>query len=134
MRGKQKGQPVLLTKMTQGRPELVAASYDPDNARKELGCAIIMHDYPLSIVGHIGFRRYSAALQPLFSSSLSKHYQEEILKFMNVRNQLFRRCWILMMEELPLHQICGQQEIRRRDIWQSLHTVLMALGLYKVLF
>ncbi|KAJ1406851.1 putative zinc finger BED domain-containing protein RICESLEEPER [Sesbania bispinosa] len=66
MRGQNKGQPVLLTKMTKGRQELVAASYDPDNARKELGCAIIMHDYPLSIVEHIGFRRYSAALQPAF--------------------------------------------------------------------
>ncbi|KAJ1418042.1 Zinc finger, BED-type [Sesbania bispinosa] len=80
MRGQQKGQPVLLTKMTQGRPELVAASYDPDNARKELGCAIIMHDYPLSIVEHIGFRRYSAALQPLFQVPCRNTIKKEILK------------------------------------------------------
>ncbi|KAJ1391937.1 Zinc finger, BED-type [Sesbania bispinosa] len=80
MRGQNKGQPVLLTKMTQGRQELVAASYDPDNARKELGCAIIMHDYPLSIVEHISFRKYSAALQPVFQVPCRNTIKKEILK------------------------------------------------------
>ena len=27
---------------------------------------IILHEYPLSIVDHIGFRKYSTSLQPLF--------------------------------------------------------------------
>ncbi|KAJ1386816.1 Ribonuclease H-like superfamily [Sesbania bispinosa] len=80
MRGQNKGQPVLLTKMTQGRQELVAASYDPDNARKKLGCAIIMHDYPLSIVEHIGFRRYSTALQPMFQVPCRNTIKKEIIK------------------------------------------------------
>ncbi|KAJ1393036.1 Zinc finger, BED-type [Sesbania bispinosa] len=79
MGGQNKGQPVLLTKMTKGRQELVAA-YDPDNARNELGCAIIMHDYPLSIVEHIGFRRYSAALQPAFQVPCQNTIKKEILK------------------------------------------------------
>ncbi|KAJ1402667.1 Zinc finger, BED-type [Sesbania bispinosa] len=49
MRGQKKGQLVLLTKMTQGRQELVAASYDPDNARKELG---YMCDYHACMIIH----------------------------------------------------------------------------------
>ncbi|KAJ1376472.1 Zinc finger, BED-type [Sesbania bispinosa] len=80
MRGQKKGQPILLTEMTQGRQELVAVSYDPDNARKEFGCAIIMHDYPLSIVEHISFMRYSAALQPMFQVPCRNTIKKEILK------------------------------------------------------
>ncbi|KAJ1394121.1 Ribonuclease H-like superfamily [Sesbania bispinosa] len=64
----------------EGRQELVVNSYDPDNARKELGCAIIMHDYPLSIVEHIGFRRYSAALQPVFQVPCRNTIKKEKLK------------------------------------------------------
>ncbi|KAJ1395553.1 Ribonuclease H-like superfamily, partial [Sesbania bispinosa] len=59
--------------------ELVAASYDPDNARKELGCEIIMHDYPLSC-GTYCSRRYSAALQPVFQVPCRNTIKKEILK------------------------------------------------------
>ena len=43
-----------------------AYHFDQDESRKELACMIILHEYPLSIVDHIGFRRYSTSLQPLF--------------------------------------------------------------------
>lgn len=43
-------------------PPLSSYSYDQDTARKELASAIIMHEYPLSIVDHVGFKRYSFAL------------------------------------------------------------------------
>ncbi|KAH7837146.1 hypothetical protein Vadar_010163 [Vaccinium darrowii] len=38
-------------------PELTSYSYDQDTARKALASAVIMHEYPLSIVEHVGFRR-----------------------------------------------------------------------------
>ena len=62
MRG-MKGQTFLTPKVVQGKQELGAGTYD---AREQLAKAIIMHEYPLSIVDHLGFRRYSAALQPVF--------------------------------------------------------------------
>jgi len=40
--------------------------YNAKNAMKELAYSVILHEYPLSIVDHVGFRRYSASLQPLF--------------------------------------------------------------------
>ncbi|XP_030941545.1 zinc finger BED domain-containing protein RICESLEEPER 2-like [Quercus lobata] len=43
-----------------------AYHFDQDESRKELARMIILHEYPLSIVDHIGFRRYSTSLQPLF--------------------------------------------------------------------
>lgn len=35
-------------------------------ARRELGNMLVLHEYPLSIVDHAGFRRFVHALQPLF--------------------------------------------------------------------
>ena len=43
-----------------------AYNFDQNVSRNELGCMIILHEYPLSIVDHIGFRKYSTSLQPLF--------------------------------------------------------------------
>ena len=41
-------------------------TFDQDIARKELAAMIVLHEYPLSMVGHAGFRRFVHALQPLF--------------------------------------------------------------------
>ena len=41
-------------------------TFDPEIARKELAAIIVLHEYPLSIVDHAGFRRFVSALQPLF--------------------------------------------------------------------
>jgi hypothetical protein len=41
--------------------------FDQDVARKELATMIILHEYPLSMVDHVGFRRFISALQPLFN-------------------------------------------------------------------
>jgi hypothetical protein len=41
-------------------------TFTPDVARKELANMIILHEYPLSMVDHTGFRRFINALQPLF--------------------------------------------------------------------
>ncbi|KAG5557772.1 hypothetical protein RHGRI_007881 [Rhododendron griersonianum] len=44
--------------MNKDRPPLLTSySFDHETARKELASAIIMHEYPLSIVDHVGFRR-----------------------------------------------------------------------------
>jgi len=41
-------------------------TFDPEVARKELAAMIVLHEYPLCIVDHAGFRRFVSALQPLF--------------------------------------------------------------------
>jgi len=41
-------------------------TFDQDIARKELAAMIVLHEYPLSMVNHAGFRRFVHALQPLF--------------------------------------------------------------------
>ncbi|XP_028214896.1 zinc finger BED domain-containing protein RICESLEEPER 2-like [Glycine soja] len=39
-----------------------------------------MHEYPLAIVDHLGFRRYSAALQPVFQVPTRNTIKKEIMK------------------------------------------------------
>jgi hypothetical protein len=41
-------------------------TFDQDIARQELTAMIVLHEYPLSMVDHVGFRRFAGALQPLF--------------------------------------------------------------------
>lgn len=64
----------------QRSPELTSYSYDQDTARKTLASAVIMHEYPLSIVEHVGFRRYSHALQPLFKVPCRNTLKSDIFK------------------------------------------------------
>ncbi|KAF7143102.1 hypothetical protein RHSIM_Rhsim05G0140000 [Rhododendron simsii] len=67
--------------MNKDRPPLLTSySFDHGTARKELANAIIMHEYPLSIVDHVGFKRYSNALQPLFKVPCRNTMKSEIFK------------------------------------------------------
>jgi hypothetical protein len=52
-------------------------------ARKELALMIYVHGYPLSMVDHIGFRKFCAVMQPLFKAVF--------------RNTIKRMYWICMM-------------------------------------
>ena len=52
-----KGPTFLTPKVVQGKQELGVGTYDAECARGEQAKAIIIHDYPLSIVNHFGFRR-----------------------------------------------------------------------------
>ncbi|KAL6222438.1 hypothetical protein ACLB2K_005830 [Fragaria x ananassa] len=50
------------------------------NAKTELANMIIMHEYPLSMVEHLGFKRYSKALQPSFKVPCRNTIKKEIMK------------------------------------------------------
>jgi hypothetical protein len=49
-----------------GKVSVENYTFDQDIARKELGAMMVLHEYPLSMVDHAGFRRFVHALQPLF--------------------------------------------------------------------
>ncbi|KAF1869298.1 hypothetical protein Lal_00018390 [Lupinus albus] len=108
-RGHDKGQTFLLPKALQGKQELGVGTYDAENTKRELANAIIMHDYPLSIVDHIGFRRYSAALQPLFQVPSRNTIKKEIFKVYDFE----RECAMKMLDS---HE--GRVAITS-DMWTS---------------
>ncbi|XP_016172809.1 zinc finger BED domain-containing protein RICESLEEPER 2-like [Arachis ipaensis] len=82
-----------ITPTTSGETVVVGTyTFDQENARKELSVMVCLHEYPLSIVDYIGFRRFCNALQPLFKvitrntlkSDILKLYNDETSKTMNV--------------------------------------------------
>ena len=56
-----------------------AYNFDQNVSRNELARMIILHEYPFSIVDHIGFRKYSTSLQPLFRMVSRNTIKKDIL-------------------------------------------------------
>ncbi|XP_027364613.1 zinc finger BED domain-containing protein DAYSLEEPER-like [Abrus precatorius] len=55
-------------------------TFNQDVTRIELAKIVVLHEYPLSIVDHIGFRRFCHALQPLFKVITSNTLKADIMK------------------------------------------------------
>ncbi|KAK9983091.1 hypothetical protein SO802_032616 [Lithocarpus litseifolius] len=56
-----------------------AYHFDQDELRKELACMIILYEYPLSIIDHIGFRRYSTSFQSFFKMVCRNTIKKDIM-------------------------------------------------------
>ncbi|KAG2551947.1 hypothetical protein PVAP13_9KG442200 [Panicum virgatum] len=61
--------------------------FDQDVARKELALMIIVHEYPLSMVDHIGFHKFCATLQPAFKLVPRNTVRNDILDMYQVQKQ-----------------------------------------------
>jgi hypothetical protein len=55
--------------------------FDQEVARRALYSMIILHEYPLSIVDHHGFRKFVSALQPLFKIGTRNTIRRDIMSF-----------------------------------------------------
>ncbi|CAN1752433.1 Zinc finger BED domain-containing protein DAYSLEEPER [Linum perenne] len=70
---------------------------------------ILLHEYPLSIVDHIGFKRYSCSLQPLFKVPCGNTIKKEILTLYEVTKIKFKR---------ELHENRGRIDVTT-DMWTA---------------
>ena len=66
---------------------LNAYQFDQNIVRNNLSCMIIQHEYPLSIVDHIGFREFVKSLQPLFKLISRNTLKSDILKIYDNERQ-----------------------------------------------
>ncbi|XP_051115783.1 zinc finger BED domain-containing protein DAYSLEEPER-like isoform X2 [Andrographis paniculata] len=64
------------TKVRRKRPH----AFNGDSCCHELAMMIIMHDYPLHMVEHLGFRDFALALQPQFNITSIAAVEEEIMR------------------------------------------------------
>jgi hypothetical protein len=130
-------------------------TFDQDIARKELGAMIVLHEYPLSMVDHVGFRRFVGALQPLFRigtrntiryflfENTSFMKSDNTHQFLNIfyfisdlilwHNMSWRRkkplhIWLGLSQGWLSLVICGHLTTKREVTWPSQHTLLMNLG------
>ena len=63
-----------------GKLSLSTYSFDQENVRKDLASMIVLHEYHLSMIDHVGFRKYSNTLQPLFKMVSRNTIKNDILK------------------------------------------------------
>ena len=63
-----------------GKNILGTYNFDPEESRKLLAQMIVLHEYPLSMVEHEGFKDYSYSLQPLFKVVSRNTIRSDILK------------------------------------------------------
>jgi hypothetical protein len=82
---KLKGKPMVQTSVRFDRTDAGTISvenytFDQDIARKELSAMIVLHEYPLSMVDQVGFRRFVGALQPLFKMGTRNTIRYKICK------------------------------------------------------
>ena len=74
-----------LSAKTDGSVVVEKYVFDQDLCRKELPLMICVHEYPLSIVDHAGFRRFCAAMQPLFKVVSRNTIRKDILDMHEVQ-------------------------------------------------
>ncbi|KAL0287736.1 UNVERIFIED_CONTAM: putative AC transposase [Sesamum calycinum] len=93
-------------KKVSGDQELGTHIFNQEEARCELASMVILHDYPLSVVDHIGFRRYSTCLQPCFNmisrntlkGDILKIYKDERTKYYNLLGKI--KCRIAITTDM----------------------------------
>ena len=70
-----------------GTMSLNAYQFDQVKVRNNLAHMVILHEYLLSMVDHIGFRKFVGFLQPLFKLISRNTSKSDILKFMIMRER-----------------------------------------------
>uniref|UniRef100_A0ACD5U2Z9 Uncharacterized protein n=1 Tax=Avena sativa TaxID=4498 RepID=A0ACD5U2Z9_AVESA len=68
-----------MTAQPDGKVNVENYTFDQETAREELGNMIVLHDYPLSMVDHAGFRRFVHTVQPLFTLHTRNTYRKDII-------------------------------------------------------
>lgn len=76
-----------MSKTTLDNPQFQYMHFDVKVAKVEFANMIILCEYPLSMVDHEGFKRYSHSLQPLFKVALRNTISNDILKIYEVKKR-----------------------------------------------
>ena len=101
----------LTTNPQDGTITLEKHVFDQDVARKELALMICVHEYPLSIVDHVGFRKFCDALQPAFKVVSRNTIRKDILDMYEVQKHSMVKYF---------HQ-CQSRVAITTDMWTANH-------------
>ncbi|CAN1177595.1 Zinc finger BED domain-containing protein RICESLEEPER 2 [Linum perenne] len=83
---------MLLTKNLKGDVhKSIGTKFDADEGRRALASMIILHEYPMCIVDHIGFRRFLFIIQPLFHCPTRNTIKGDIFKIFDSEKKLLMK-------------------------------------------
>ena len=71
---------VVFDNVSKGKSQLVFKEFNQDVSRKELANFVVLHEQPLSIVDHVGFKRFVSSLQPQFNMITRNTLKSDIHK------------------------------------------------------
>ncbi|KAG9458640.1 hypothetical protein H6P81_003148 [Aristolochia fimbriata] len=74
-------------KNKEGEVKLENFKFDQDSSRYSLARMIILHEYPFSIVNHVGFRKYSRNLNPSFKMVSRNTIKKECMRIYNCEKE-----------------------------------------------
>lgn len=69
-----------VSRKSNGTCSIGATNFNQEVSRKELANMVIMHEYPLAIVDHVGFRRFVSSLNPSFKIISRPTLRSDIMK------------------------------------------------------
>ncbi|KAI3448823.1 hypothetical protein Pfo_005488 [Paulownia fortunei] len=84
---------IIVNKKTSGSQELTTHIFNQEDSRHKLASMVILHIYSLSIVEHVGFRKFVVSLQPCFNMISRNTLRSDILKIYNVQRA---KCYKLL--------------------------------------
>ncbi|GAU51856.1 hypothetical protein TSUD_416400 [Trifolium subterraneum] len=81
-------QALIKTEQVEGQTVMVGSyAFNQDVARHAVAKMIILHEYPLAMVEHIGFREFCASMQPLFKPVSRNTIKNDIMKIYNAEKE-----------------------------------------------
>ena len=92
-----------------GTMNLNTYQFDQDRVRNKLARMVILHEYPLSMVDHIGFREFVTDLQPIFKLVTRNTLKSDILKIYDNERE----------KTLKITDKNGSRMAITTDIWTS---------------
>lgn len=90
---KAKNQPDIRQKILASNPKSDLSTYlfSEKDGRNALAKMVILHEYPLAIVDHIGFRNFTRTIQPLFECPSRNTLKSDIIKLYEIeKSQVFK--------------------------------------------
>ncbi|KAJ1288844.1 hypothetical protein BS78_02G118900 [Paspalum vaginatum] len=108
-------------------------TFDQDIARQELGAMIVLHEYPLSMVDHVGFRRFVGALQPLFKIGTRNTIRSDIMAQYDLEKKKAIEYMAGIKSRVAITTDLWTVTIKKEVTWQLLLTSLMNLGPLEIL-
>ncbi|KAJ0103140.1 hypothetical protein Patl1_05075 [Pistacia atlantica] len=66
---------------------LTSHQLDQESVRKDLAMMIVLHEYPLSMFDHYGFRKFCNNIQPLFKVASRNTIKKDIFKMYDVEKE-----------------------------------------------
>ncbi|CAN0903402.1 Zinc finger BED domain-containing protein DAYSLEEPER, partial [Linum grandiflorum] len=110
--------------------DVPAITYNAEVSRKELAIAIVMHEYPLSMVDHLYFKLFICSLQPQFTVPSRNTIKKDIMSIYMTEKTKIQRALMVTKKVFQSSPICGQPLIRKEYIWLSLVITMITLGIY----